>query len=81
MKAETIEILNKYIKYELLENSVYYKGTSNEIDQIRKNIQEEDKYSYYMIGNECIFIVNKNVLSKIDCYIHRYKNRMNQFKV
>ena len=81
LKAETIEILNKYIKYELLENSAYYKGTSNEIDQIRKNIQEDDKYSYYMIGNEWIFIVNNNVLSEVDCYIHRYKNRINQFNV
>lgn len=81
LKAETIEILNKYIKYELLENSVYYKGTSSEIDQIGKNILEQDTYSFYMIGNECIFIINKNVLIKIDCYIHRYKNRINQFHV
>jgi GR25 family glycosyltransferase involved in LPS biosynthesis len=81
LKAETIEILNKYIKYEILENSVYYKGTPNETEEIGKNIKEQDMYSYYMIGNECIFIVNKNVLSKIDCYIHRYKNRTEQFNV
>ena len=81
LKAETIEILNKYIKYEILDNSVYYKGTSNDIEQIGKNIREQDMYSHYMIGNECILIVNKNVSSKIDCYIHRYKNRTKQFNV